>query len=108
MFAQNLKALRTKCDLSQKDLANLLYVSQQTVAKWEVEKSTPNPDTLIKIASILKVTVDELIGAEVKEKPATVTDDEPFQIPGYDKLTPANRAAIDQLIEHLLKSQSGE
>lgn len=108
MFAQNLKALRTKCGLSQKELAQLLYVSQQTVAKWEVEKATPNPETLVKIAAILNVSIDSLLGREQNEKPATKNDDGPREIPGYDKLTPANRAAIDQLIENLLKSQSDE
>lgn len=54
----------------------------------------------VKIASILKVIVDELIGAEVKEKPATVTDDGPM--PPLDfkwieiirQLTPENRLLL--------------
>lgn len=106
MFAKKLKALRQEKGLSQNDLAKMLYVSQQTVGSWETGRTTPNPETLSKIVSILGVSADDLLGNEQKEKPAIKKDDEPHKIPGYDQLTPANKAAIDQLIANLLKSQS--
>ena len=62
MFSNRLKALRNKKGLSQTELAKLLFVSQQTVAKWETDKSTPNPETILKISNILDVSTDYLLG----------------------------------------------
>ena len=56
-FENRLKELRNKKGLSQKALAELLFVSQQTVAKWETAKSTPNPETLAKLGDIFDVPV---------------------------------------------------
>lgn len=63
-FETRLKELWTQKDLSQKALADLLFVSQQTVAKWETAKSTPNPDMIIKLSEIFHVPAGYLIGAD--------------------------------------------
>ena len=62
MFSDQLKRLRTNMDISQKKLAERLFVSQQTIAKWETDRATPNPDMLLKIAQFFDVTVDFLVG----------------------------------------------
>ena len=41
-FTERLKALRLEKNISQMKLSKELYVSQQTIAKWETDKSTPN------------------------------------------------------------------
>lgn len=63
-FDLRLKELRNERGLSQKALADLVFVSQQTVAKWETAKSTPNPEMLIKLSEILGVPAGYLIGAD--------------------------------------------
>ena len=52
MFEERLKSLRNEHQMSQKMLAEKLFVSQQAVAKWEnpESKASPNPDTRKKIA----------------------------------------------------------
>lgn len=62
MFSEQLKQLRAKMDISQKKLAECLFVSQQTVAKWETDRATPNPEMLLKIAHFFDVSVDFLVG----------------------------------------------
>lgn len=64
MFSKNLKKLRNKNQISQKKLSEYLYVSQQTIAKWETDKATPNPDMLNNIASYFNVSVDYLLGRD--------------------------------------------
>ena len=49
--------LRKEKNLTQKDLAEKLYVSDKTVSKWERGLSMPNVVLLIPIADILEVTV---------------------------------------------------
>lgn len=62
MTLNRLKQLRDECSMSQKKLADLLDISQNLVYKWESGQSSPNPETLIKIATLFNVTVDYLIG----------------------------------------------
>ncbi len=59
--------------MSQKVLAEKLFVSQQAVAKWEnpSSKASPNPDTLMRIADLFDVSVDYLLGkTDQKNSPA--------------------------------------
>lgn len=61
-FGDNLRKYRKEKKLTQEKLADLLNVSFQTISKWEKKKTEPNIDTLIKIASIFNITLDELVG----------------------------------------------
>lgn len=67
-FDLRLKELRNERGLSQKALADLVFVSQQTVAKWETAKSTPNPEMLIKLSEVFNVPAGYLIGADEAEE----------------------------------------
>lgn len=60
-FSDNLKVLRTKSRLKQQELAELLHVSQQTIAKWENGKSEPNITMLKDIAGIFNCSVNDLL-----------------------------------------------
>lgn len=64
MFSDRLRAARNHAGLSQKELALRLYISQQAYARYEAGSSSPNPDTLSKIADELNVPVDFLLGRE--------------------------------------------
>ncbi|KRN43621.1 XRE family transcriptional regulator [Limosilactobacillus ingluviei] len=60
-FAHQLLKLRTEQQLSQTDIANLLFVSRQAVSKWENGDTEPNLDNLIALARILNVNLENLI-----------------------------------------------
>lgn len=68
MFSDRLKQSRVKKNLSQKEVANMVFVSQQAYAKWEKGLTTPNPDTISKLSKILDVTTDYLLGNEIKKE----------------------------------------
>mgnify|MGYP000357441478 FL=1 len=68
MFSAQLRKYRIATGLSQKELAGKLFVSQQAVARWETDKATPNPETVVKLAEIFGVTTDELLGKEVNSE----------------------------------------
>ena len=61
MFSAQLKKYRKNNGYTQKQLAEVVGVTQQAVAKWETNKALPNPEMLQKISSILNVTVDTLL-----------------------------------------------
>lgn len=62
MLSQQLKQLRNKQGMSQKHLADMLGISQQTVAKWEMGYSSPKPETLKQLTEIFNVSSDYLLG----------------------------------------------
>ena len=65
-FGQRINRLRKKHDLTQEEVANKLSVSSQAVSKWENDISMPDISLLIEIAELFNITVDELLGKEIK------------------------------------------
>lgn len=59
--AKHIRALRTKKNMTQEELAEKLYVTRQTVSNWETAKSQPDVETLEKIAAALDTDLMELI-----------------------------------------------
>jgi len=53
--------LRKKKNLTQKELANLLYVSNKAVSRWECGHSLPDVDKLLLISQIFEVNLNDLI-----------------------------------------------
>ena len=84
MFGSQLKKLRNGIGLSQATLARKLSVSQQTVASWEVDRSSPSPEMLSLISDVFAVSVDYLLGKTDEKRPAAETGDEPS--PMFDGL----------------------
>ena len=64
-FGENLKKLRKRANLSQNELANLLSVNQYNISFWEIGRSEPNIEQIIKLSEILNIPTDYLLGKEV-------------------------------------------
>ena len=58
------KLLRKEKKLTQKELADLFYLDQTTVSKWELGKALPDLATLTKLADFYDVSVDYLLGRQ--------------------------------------------
>lgn len=67
-FSERLKSLRKQAGLTQVDVAEELGISQPAYASWERGVKKPTQDNLVKIAQILNVSVDYLVGNS-EEKP---------------------------------------
>ena len=65
MFAKQLKKLRMKKGLKQKELADYLHVSVSTVGMWEQGRNEPDVKRLEELADFFGVTVDYLLGREI-------------------------------------------
>ena len=50
--------------LTQKKLADKLYVSEKTVSKWETGHGVPDTNSLQKLCEILNVSINELLNGE--------------------------------------------
>ena len=71
-FSERLKDLRKQAGLTQVDVAEKLGISQPAYASWERGAKKPTQDNLVKIAQILNVSVDYLVGNS--EEKADVLD----------------------------------
>ena len=59
-LGKQLRNYRQRNELTQKQLANILYVSDRTVSKWERGAGYPDIDTLKRIAQLLDLSLDNL------------------------------------------------
>lgn len=89
-FRDNLLYQRQQRNMTQEQLAMLLGVSRQSVAKWEAGQSTPEVDKLMKMAELFDCSLDELVNGDLTERqidPVEVLppDAPPQDVCGYDE-----------------------
>ncbi len=60
-FSEEIKRLRKEHHYTQDELAKKLHVTRQAVSNWENEKNLPDIETVIAIAQIFNISLDELI-----------------------------------------------
>jgi len=65
MFGMNLKTLRAKNNLTQKNLAEKLLVSRQAVCMWEGGRRMPKITVLTRIAGIFEVSLDHMVSQKL-------------------------------------------
>lgn len=58
-FSSNLKNIRKKKNITQKQLAELLGYSEKTVSKWECGACIPNIDVLFGIAKVFQMSIEK-------------------------------------------------
>ena len=68
MIGQALREQRLLQGLTQVELAKETGIPQSTVSAWELDKNIPNIIDCIKLADFYGISLDELIGREIKEK----------------------------------------
>lgn len=63
-FGNKLLALRTEKRLTQKELGDILGVTNKSVSKWETGEAMPRTNKVNQIADFFQVSVNELFGQE--------------------------------------------
>ena len=63
-FKENLKQLRMNEGLTQAQLAEKLFVSRSTVAKWENGLGLPNPESMAMLETLFDINASELATKE--------------------------------------------
>ena len=69
-IGKKLKEKRLEENYTQKELAEILHVSRQTISSWEVGRTYPDLDVLIAISELYNTPLDDLL----KEDSAMVKD----------------------------------
>ena len=118
MLSEKLKHLRSlKDNMSQAELAEFLGVTQQAVGKWERDKTTPDYDTLKKLASFFNVTTDYLLGNDVPASGGWMpmsksnnkdTEEALAWLDKYEQLDTREKETINSMIDIALKNREKE
>lgn len=69
MKYERIRNLREDKDLTQQQVADLLFVNRRTYAAYENGINSMTPETLVKLAKIHNVSVDYLLGLTDNPKP---------------------------------------
>lgn len=67
MIGNKLKELRTSKKLTQEEIAKLLNVAQGSYSNYEKNKREPDYETLKKIATFYKVSIDYLLDYNISK-----------------------------------------
>lgn len=78
MLGKQIKTYREQAGLSQEQLAKQLYVTRQSVSKWESGEVIPDLDKIITMAKIFNVSLDNLILGISDNKTITNANNEEF------------------------------
>ncbi|WP_442760551.1 helix-turn-helix domain-containing protein, partial [Enterococcus italicus] len=65
-FSKQLKKYRELNGYSQETLAEKIYVTRQTISKWENDKTYPDIHNLIALSVLFDITLDELVKGDVE------------------------------------------
>lgn len=104
LFAERLKILREARKLSQTRLSELLEVDPRVYNRWERGTATPQLDTVVKIAQLLQVSLDELVGLEASQSaPAIHNPKLAVLFQQVDKLSDEDQQALVVLMDSLIK-----
>ena len=58
---EKIQYYRKKIGLSQEELGQTMLVSRQTVSLWEMDKTLPTVDNLIRLKEIFSVSIDDIL-----------------------------------------------
>ena len=88
------KFIRVSCKNQGSSITKMekdLKFANGTVGKWANGKRYPPKDKLLLVSDFLKISIEELMGEEQKEKPNALDGIE------LEKLSPARRALLEAL-----------
>lgn len=101
---ERLRQLRTDRGLTQIRLAELMAINPRVYNRWEQGVSIPHVDTLIRLADILQVSLDELAGrVDIQSQPLVHNHKLQTMYKELDHLSDEDQQVIIVLIDSLIK-----
>jgi CheY-like chemotaxis protein/DNA-binding XRE family transcriptional regulator len=97
-FGDSIKKIREEKGFSQEELARKLDVAQSTIGMWESGKRTPKLDELSRLARVLNITINRLIG-QTKERKVELIKSEIY-VDG-EKISDLDATDVDGVVEYI-------
>lgn len=106
-FSHRLRTLRSARKLTQTRLAELLDISPRVYSRWETGGVTPHFDTIVRLAELLGVSLDELAGRGGAQSPPTIRNHELHRLyQKVDLLSDEDQKALLVVLDSLVKRSS--
>ncbi len=105
-FGKRLKSIRRSKGLTQSQLADMLNTSQRMIAHYENHDNRPRIDKIKAIADALHVSIEELVGDDIKKGKKKTKEEEVSysimkRVKVIEKLPLRDQRAIFRLINSL-------
>lgn len=108
-FTERLRLLREARQITQTRLAALLEVDPRVYNRWERGTATPQFDTVVRIADILQVSLDELAGRSASITDPKIHNTELSNLyQQVDSLPDASQQALVLVIDGMVKQAQME
>ncbi len=108
-FAERLRLLRETRQMTQTRLAELLEVNPRVYNRWERGTAVPQFDTVMRIADILQVSLDELAGRSASITEPKIHNSELLNLyQQVDSLPDAAQQALVLVIDGMVKQAQME
>ena len=104
-IGRNIKNLRTRYGLLQKDIANIAGVSNKTVSAWEKDRIAPRMGAIQKLADYFGLKKSDIIEPselDGLEDTISVNSEETKLIVNYRELSDENKNFVSKLVTKLL------
>ena len=62
-----IKKMRKEKNMTQLQLANMIPISREAVSKWELGKTLPDYEAIVKLSEIFNISINELLCVEFKK-----------------------------------------
>jgi transcriptional regulator with XRE-family HTH domain len=107
IFAERLRLLRQARNITQARLAELVGVSARVYNRWEKGGNVPHFDTVVRIADILQVSLDDLAGRKEPSADLKLRNYELRQLcQQCDSLPDEDQQALIVMMDSLVKKAS--
>ncbi len=84
---EKIQHYRKQIGYSQEELGQKLMVSRQTVSLWEMDKTLPTVDNLLRLKEIFGVSVDEILSAEQSAQADDLPCEQPIENYKFDYIS---------------------
>ena len=102
-FARLINSYRSKKNLSQGDLATLLFVDRNSVANWESARSRPPLEVVPRLCELLSLPMETFFDLPYPIGGLCPEEQEALSL--YHRLSPHDQTVIDGLIAYIHDSQ---
>ncbi|MED1302979.1 MerR family transcriptional regulator [[Bacillus thuringiensis] serovar konkukian] len=104
-LGERIKSIRMKKNISQKELAEALNVNRSAISLYETNRKSPSRENTYKIATVLGVSIDYLLGLQTDSSLQTenINAETARLMKRLDSVPPETKQTIIKLIDDLLK-----
>lgn len=107
-ISDNLKFLRYRNGYTLEAIAEIISVSRQSVAKWESGDSVPDVINCVKLASLYKISLDELVNSPLKNVVAENFATDGSRICGVLELSPDSTIRVPDVVKQAFNIHCGD